>query len=102
VNHVTADFPPAFISGGNTDPLTKPQSVHLAEGLSELDVHVTTLFFTENHEPGQPHKYQFNLDSEEGQRALEENLQFLERVFASVGLSISPFHAQPERTHQSE
>lgn len=81
INHVTGDFPPSFISGGNADPLTDSQSKPLVERLESLGVEVDTLFFPEDHEPGQPHEFQFNLDSDEGQQALEQSLQFLERVF---------------------
>jgi acetyl esterase/lipase len=81
INHVTAAFPPAFISGGNADPLTDSQSKPLAARLGKLGVEVTTLFFPEDHEPGQPHEFQFNLDSAEGQQALDESVRFLETVF---------------------
>jgi acetyl esterase len=81
IDHVTEAFPPAFISGGNADPLTNGQSKPLAERLTEVGVDVTTLFFPEDHEPGQPHEYQFNLDSAEGQQALQESVQFLESIF---------------------
>lgn len=78
-NYVTSNFPPTFISGGNGDPLT-PQSVFMAQQLSDAGVPVDTLFFPEDHEPPQPHEYQFNLDSPEGQQALEGVLTFLGRV----------------------
>lgn len=81
VNHVTADFPPAFISGGNGDPLTPSQSMAFAEKLEELGADVTTLFFPDDHNPAQPHEYQFNLDAAEGQQALAESVAFLEHVF---------------------
>lgn len=82
IDHVTEAFPPAFISGGNADPLTEGQSKPLAERLQELGVDVRTLFFAEDHDPGQPHEYQFNLDSDEGQQALHESVQFLESIFS--------------------
>ena len=81
IDHVTGDFPPAFISGGNADPLTDSQSKPLAERLKDLGVAVDTLFFPEDHDPGQPHEYQFNLDSDEGRQALDQSVEFLERVF---------------------
>jgi acetyl esterase len=82
INHVTAAFPPAFISGGNTDPLTEGQSKPLAVRLNGLGVAVDTLFFPEDHEPGQSHEYQFKLDSEEGRQALDQSVLFLEQVVA--------------------
>lgn len=82
LNHVTADFPPTFISGGNADPLTPNQSKALATKLEELGVAVTPLFFPDNHEPRLPHEYQFNLDNADGQHALDESVTFLESVFS--------------------
>lgn len=81
LNHVTADFPPAFISGGNGDPLTAHQSKPLAEKLDGLGVDVVAVFFPDDHDPALPHEYQFNLDTPEAQRALDESAIFLEHVF---------------------
>ncbi|HWV22941.1 MAG TPA: hypothetical protein VNZ58_02020, partial [Thermomicrobiales bacterium] len=81
IDHVTAEFPPAFISGGNGDPLTPTQSKPLAAKLEGLGVDVTTLFFPDDHEPPQPHEFQFNLDTPEAQQALDESVNFLEQVF---------------------
>lgn len=75
--HVTKDFPPTFISGGNGDPLTKLQSRPLAEKLRGLGVDVTELFYPEDHEPSLPHEYQFDLGGEAGQDALRQTLAFL-------------------------
>lgn len=75
--HVTKDFPPAFISGGNADPLTDVQSKPLVEKLQSLGVNVDTLFFPPDHQPQLPHEYQFNLDNADGQAALARSLQFL-------------------------
>lgn len=74
--YVTGEFPPAFISSGNGDPLA-PQAVTLARRLEELGVEVDSLFFPPDHEPELPHEYQFNLDIEPGQVALERMLGFV-------------------------
>jgi acetyl esterase/lipase len=79
IDHVTADFPPTFISGGNGDPLTDDQSRPLATKLETLGVDVTTLFYPADHQPSLPHEYQFNLDTADGQNALAQTLAFLER-----------------------
>jgi acetyl esterase len=78
--HVTKDFPPTFISGGNADPLTNQQSKPLTAKLQALQVPVTTLFYASDHTPSLPHEYQFNLDTADGQKALEHTLDFL-RVY---------------------
>lgn len=80
INHVTPDFPPTFISGGNTDPLTAIQSRPLTEKLQRLGVDVTTLFFPDDHSPGLSHEYQFNLDNADGQKALSMSVTFLRQV----------------------
>lgn len=77
IDHVTADYAPAWISGGNGDPLTDEQSRPLATKLETLGVDVTTLFYPEDHEPSLGHEYQFNLDNEDGQNALASTIDFL-------------------------
>lgn len=85
-NFVTPDFPPTFISGGNGDSLT-PHSLLLAEKLSQQGVAVEALFFAQDHAPALPHEYQRNLDSPEGQLALERLLDFLTRHLESAPAS---------------
>ena len=75
-NHVTADFPPAFLTGGNADPLT-PQGKAFAERLRELGVEVEALFQPDGEEPGLGHEYQFDLSTAAGQAALDRSLKFL-------------------------
>jgi len=77
-NFVTPDFPATFITGGNADPLT-PQSVRMAERLTAQGVPVEALFFPIDHEPPLQHEYQFNLDIDAGQDALDRILDFLGR-----------------------
>jgi acetyl esterase/lipase len=77
INHVTADYPPIWISGGNGDPLTDEQSRPLAAKLDSLGIGVTTVFYPEDHEPNLGHEYQFNLDNEDGQNALASTIEFL-------------------------
>lgn len=78
--HVDGNFPNTFISGGNADPLTNAQSVPLAEKLSSLGVNVTTLFYEADHQPGLPHEYQFNLDTDDGAAALQRLGDFLSTI----------------------
>ena len=79
IDHPTAAFPPAFISGGNDDPLTDGQSRPLAATLEGFGVDVTTLFYPPDHEPGLAHEYQFDLDNADGQNALAQMLSFLKQ-----------------------
>ena len=74
--HVTSAFPSTFITGGNADPLTEKQSMPFADELASLHVNVTRLFYTDVHQPALPHEYQFNLDTIDGQNALQATLAF--------------------------
>jgi acetyl esterase/lipase len=80
--YVTSDFPPAFISAGNSDPLLA-QSVEMARVLDAVGVPVEMLFFPEDHDPPLPHQYQFNLDNEAGQEALRRALAFVQEVVSA-------------------
>jgi acetyl esterase len=75
---VTAEFPPAFISAGNGDPLL-PHSRALAQALGRRGVEVDALFFAEDRKPPLPHEYQFNLDTDAGREALERKVKFVAR-----------------------
>lgn len=75
-NYLTNQFPPSFITVGNDDGL-EPQSKQLAERLADKGVETDTLFFAASHQPKLPHEYQFNLDSTDGQLALQRIQQFL-------------------------
>lgn len=74
--HVTAAYPPVFISVGNADPLA-PQSVALAEALRAQGVEVDALFFPNDHHPPLDHEYQLLLSSDAGRLALERSVAFL-------------------------
>ncbi|MBX2938472.1 MAG: alpha/beta hydrolase [Ferruginibacter sp.] len=77
--YMDSTFAPCFISAGNGDPLLN-QSLHLAKKLTEMNVYTDTLFFPQQQSPVLPHEYQFNLDSEAGQWALNRSLSFLRKV----------------------
>ena len=77
LNHVTADFPPTYISGGNGDGLTASQSVPLASALRAAGVEVTELFWPADHEPALPHEYQVHLRFPEAREALRATVAFL-------------------------
>lgn len=75
--YVTKNFPATFISGGNDDPLTKEESVPLANKLQADGVPVTSLFYPADHQPALPHEYQFNLDTTDAQNAFTQLVAFL-------------------------
>lgn len=75
-NYLTKDFPPAFITAGNADPL-EAQSKELAQRLHALNVSTSTLFYEDNHQPALQHEYQFSLDTPDARRALDQIVSFL-------------------------
>lgn len=79
LRHVTDEFPPAYISGGNADGLTAKQSKALAAKLTGLGVDVTTLFYPDDHEPPLAHEYQFDLGTADGRNALDRTIDFLRK-----------------------
>ena len=79
--HVTAAFPPAFVTAGGADPL-EPQSRAFAALLAGRGVAVEDLFFEDGDGPRLGHEYQFELDTEDGAAAFERMVAF---VRARVG-----------------
>jgi len=80
LGHVTGDFPPTWITGGNADSLTDTQSRPLADRLAGLGVKVERLFYAADHEPELPHEYQFHLDYEDARAALAATIAYLDTV----------------------
>jgi acetyl esterase/lipase len=74
--HITAAYPPVFISVGNADPLA-PQSVAFAEALHVKGVEVDALFFPHNHDPPLEHEYQLLLSTDAGRLAFDRMVAFL-------------------------
>lgn len=75
VHHITAHYPPVFITAGDADPL-EPQSLEFAASLQQRSVPVTTQFW---HASGRNlgHDYQFQLDKPEAKLTLTNTLTFL-------------------------
>jgi acetyl esterase len=79
VDHVTKDFPPAFVTAGNADPLL-PHSLSLADALAKKGVPVDRLFYPPEYTPRLNHEYQFVLENEAGRLALSRVMKFLAGV----------------------
>ncbi len=77
--HLTARFPPAFVSAGNCDPL-EPQSRLMAASLEKQGVTVSKLFFPDHYDPKPAHEYQFDLKTGAGRTAFNELTGFLAGV----------------------
>ncbi len=87
--HVTAAYPPTFISVGNADPLA-PQSVGLADALRAKGVEVDALFFEKDHKPPLDHEYQLLLSSDAGKLALDRYTAFLKAHASSDAPASTP------------
>ena len=87
VNYVTRDYPPAFITDGNTSSFEK-HGIELAERLKALGVPVSTLFFPLS-EGVVNHEYQFHMDQDEAQHCLELTLTFLADSIAQAEITKS-------------
>jgi acetyl esterase/lipase len=74
--HLTPRFPPTFISAGNADPL-EPQSHVMAAALRRAGVPVQSLFYPADHPVPLGHEYQFDLDTADGKRSLDQSVQWL-------------------------
>jgi acetyl esterase/lipase len=71
--HITARYPPTFLSAGDADPF-HTQAAELAAVLRHQQVPVTTLFWTGDH---LGHEYQFNFDLPQARTAFQHTLAFL-------------------------
>lgn len=75
VFQITPDYPPTFISSGETDKL-HPQSVEMADELDAAGVEVERMFFDASH-PAAGHEYQRKLYLEEAQYSFDHMIDFL-------------------------
>ena len=64
-DHITTNFPPAFLTVGNVDPLPT-QTEGLLAALQNHQVPVETLFYEPTHQPPLSHEYQFDLSLADG------------------------------------
>ena len=75
VQHVTAQYPPTFLSDGDADPF-RSQATELASVLKSHAVPLTTLLWTGTGD-GLGHEYQFNFNLPEAGAAFQQTLGFL-------------------------
>lgn len=77
LNHITADFPPAFISDGNTGSFEN-QGRAFAKALEEKGVAAET-YFTSVETEKTPHEYQFIMNTHAGQESFYRTVEFLKK-----------------------
>lgn len=78
-DNITADFPPAFLTVGNTDPL-RTQTEGFIRALERAGVEVESLSYPSEHRPPLSHEYQFDLELVDARLALERIAAFLYRT----------------------
>ena len=76
VGHLTADFPPSFITDGNNASFAE-QAISFKDRLQELSVPTVSLFF-ENKDKEVNHEYQFLYKTPEAKECLRLTLEFIE------------------------
>ncbi|WP_459583949.1 hypothetical protein [Clostridium sporogenes] len=77
MNYVTKDFPPSFITYGNTSSF-ESHGKELNKKFQQNNVEIQTLFFPKKQYITE-HEYQFKLDTEPGFKALQDSISFLKR-----------------------
>lgn len=75
VNHITADYPPVFITVGDADPFSS-QSTELVQVLESENIPVISVFFEGTHK-NLKHEYQYALHTPDAQQTFEKTLEFL-------------------------
>lgn len=78
IKHLTANYPPVFISGGHKDFLTETQSVPFVATLKQHEIPVTAVFYPESKEP-LVHEYQFFMGLKASQQTFDQTISFIEQ-----------------------
>lgn len=74
--HLNANYPPVFISGGNKDFLTASQSLPMVQSLKQYGIPVTEAFYPDSKE-FLVHEYQFMMGKEASKQTFDQTIQFL-------------------------
>ncbi|TXK21000.1 alpha/beta hydrolase [Pontibacter qinzhouensis] len=75
VKNVTSDYPATYMTTGDADPL-EPQTYELEAILKSKGVEVTTRYWTGSNKK-LPHDYNFNLETDAGQTAFKDVVNFI-------------------------
>lgn len=75
--HLTLQYPPVFISGGNKDFLTDTQSMPFVKALQENKIPVEAVFYP-NSKEWLVHEYQFFLINKASRKTFDKTIQFIE------------------------
>jgi acetyl esterase len=75
-SQATESFPSSFVTVGNVDPL-RSHSRALVSALQAHGVETDVLLFPDDHQPALGHEYQFNIDAEDAETALQRLISFV-------------------------
>jgi acetyl esterase/lipase len=81
IQHLTAQYPAVFISGGNKDFLTETQSVPFVVALKNKQIPVTEVFYPDSKEP-LIHEYQFLMKLKASQQTFDQTIEFIRHYSA--------------------
>lgn len=76
--HLTLQYPPVFISGGNKDFLTDTQSMPFVKALQEKKIPVDAVFYPNSRE-WLVHEYQFFMINKASRKTFDKTIQFIDR-----------------------
>lgn len=76
IQHLTANYPAVFISGGNKDFLTETQSMPMLHALQQQQIPVTTAFYPDI-KAWLIHEYQFFMHQKESQQTFAKTVEFI-------------------------
>ena len=75
IDHVSAHFPPTFITDGNTGSFEE-QGLELADKLNKNDVEIVDVFYSQE-EAELGHEYQFIMDTPQAENTFNQLIEFL-------------------------
>ncbi|MDN3427169.1 alpha/beta hydrolase [Microbacterium sp. APC 3898] len=75
IDHVSAHFPPTFITDGNTGSFEE-QGLELADKLNKNDVEIVDVFYSQE-EAELGHEYQFIMDAPQAENTFNQLIEFL-------------------------
>lgn len=87
IQHLTANYPAVFISGGNKDFLTETQSMPMLHALQHQQIPVTTAFYPDT-KAWLIHEYQFFMHQKESQQTFAKTVEFIRSTAADASCKL--------------
>lgn len=87
IQHLTANYPAVFISGGNKDFLTDTQSMPMLHALQHQQIPVTTAFYPDT-KAWLIYEYQFFMHQKESQQTFAKTVEFIRSTAADASCKL--------------